>query len=119
MDLTGDKTALGSRGESLAAEYLSQNGMKILERNFKRSGGEIDIIARDGSIVAFVEVKTRQSEGFAAPRESVGSVKQKRLRTAAEKWLLETGYDGFCRFDVVEVITAGETPLIRHWRDAF
>jgi putative endonuclease len=93
--------------------------MEIVSRNYKKSGGEIDIIAKDGAFVVFIEVKTRRNEVFAAPRESVGSVKRRRLRVAAEKWLAETGYAGFCRFDVIEVITAGETPLIRHWRDAF
>lgn len=119
MDIINARKTLGNRGEALAAEYLAEQGMKILAKNYRRRGGEIDIIAKDGSVLAFVEVKTRKSEGFAAPRESVGNVKRKRLRAAAEMWLMETGYDGFCRFDVVEVITAGETPLIRHWRDAF
>ena len=113
------KRALGNRGEALAAEFLRQGGMEILARNYRKAGGEIDIVAKDGAVVAFVEVKTRTSESFAAPRESVGGLKRKRLRAAAEKWLMETGYDGFCRFDVVEVILAEEAPLIRHWRDAF
>lgn len=113
------KKALGGLGEALAADFLEKSGMEILAKNYRKSGGEIDIIARDGRFVAFVEVKTRRSEGFAAPIESVGKRKRARLAAAAEKWLAETGYAGFCRFDVIEVITAGEPPLIRHWRDAF
>ncbi len=113
------KKALGDLGEALAAGFLEKSGMEILAKNYRKSGGEIDIIAKDGQFVAFIEVKTRQSEDFAPPIESVGKTKRARLRAAAEKWLAETGYAGFCRFDVIEVVTAGEPPLIRHWRDAF
>lgn len=109
---------LGDAGEQLAADYLIKNGLSLIARNYRVRGGEIDIIAKEGDCVVFAEVKTRAAERFAAPREAVGGKKRKRLQLAAENWLAETGYGGFCRFDVIEVI-AGDRPLIRHWRDAF
>ncbi len=75
--LTGDK------GENYACVILKKRGLKILECNFRTSLGEIDIIARDGEIVVFVEVKTRSSKAFGDPQEAVNTHKQKTIRNVA------------------------------------
>ena len=75
----GTNKVFGAFGESLATEYLSENGYKVLERNFSCRSGEIDIIAIQEDTVAFVEVKTRSSEKFGMPSEAVSLTKQNRM----------------------------------------
>ncbi len=83
------KIELGKSGEALIAEYLSKKGYLIIDRNWRIKGGEIDLIASspDGVII-FVEVKTRSSESFGHPLESINSEKQARLMRLALAWLL-------------------------------
>jgi len=110
----------GNKGEELAAEYLQQQGMEILRRNYYGPSGEVDIIAREGAVVAFVEVKTRAHDTFAHPIEAITPKKQERIRLTAQQWLAEEGYEGFCRFDAVEVLVKpGKAPVITYWRNAF
>ncbi|MCD7908099.1 MAG: YraN family protein [Clostridium sp.] len=103
----------GSEYEALAADYLTGRGYRVLERNFRCRQGEIDLIARDGRYLVFVEVKYRSSLSKGAPAEAVGPLKQKRIRQAAAFYLYSRGlpFDTPCRFDVVS-ITGGETALI-------
>ena len=96
--------AIGNIGEDYAVKILKKNKYKIVERNFTVRGGEIDIIATDGEYLVFVEVKMRKSSDFGRPSEFVGFSKQEHLRKAAVLYMKKNGYDGFCRFDVVEVV---------------
>jgi putative endonuclease len=82
------KKNLGQLGEKLAAEFLQKHGLKILERNFKCHGGEIDLIAEEQSgMLVFVEVRTRAGKSFGTASESITPWKTKKLITAAWMWL--------------------------------
>ncbi|HQJ35005.1 MAG TPA: YraN family protein, partial [Rhodoglobus sp.] len=80
------KDALGRRGEEIAARYLASRGLAIVERNWRCPQGEIDLIARDGGELVFVEVKTRSSVAYGHPLESITPVKLARLRRLAAAW---------------------------------
>ncbi|MDQ6939028.1 MAG: YraN family protein [Verrucomicrobiota bacterium] len=101
-----DRALRGTRGEKLAARYLRKHGYKILYRNFRgRRGGEIDIVCRDGDTLVFVEVKTRTSEDFGRPIETIRSEQRQRISLGALAWLrMLDDPDIFFRFDVVEVL---------------
>ena len=113
---------LGVKGEKIAARFLKKQGYKILERNFRIKCGEIDIIAQDGEYICFVEVKTRSSNSFAEPYESVNYMKQKKLQKLAEVWLGTHGScEALCRFDVVSILLNENCGVqeIQHIKDAF
>ena len=118
-----DARTLGSFGEEQAARYLRRRGYRIVERNFRCRQGEIDIIARKGEVVAFVEVKQRKNADFGEAREFVTYSKQRRVIAAAELWLLKTGCELQPRFDVIEVYAPEGTktllPEINHIENAF
>ncbi len=98
--------SLGPLGEKHACNFLKKKGCKILERNFRAgTHGEIDIIARLGKIVLFVEVKTRASNEFAQPWEAVGYRKRKHLKTAAKFYVQQqpSQRDQKYRFDVLSI----------------
>src|SRR5436305_11354738 len=103
----------GARGEKLACRFLKRSGYKVLLRNFRgRSGGEIDVVCRDDDTLVFVEVKTRTREDFGRPFEAVDRAKRKRISRGALAWLrMLDNPDILFRFDVVEVIIAGEGKL--------
>ncbi len=112
----------GASGEKLAGRFLRRNGFKILYRNFRgRSGGEIDIVCRDGETLVFVEVKTRSREDFGRPIDAVDREKQKRVSRGGLAWLrMLDDPDILFRFDVVEVImTKDAEPRIELIRNAF
>lgn len=116
---TGER---GRRGEKLAAKFLRKHGYKILYRNFRgRTGGEIDIVAREGDTLVFVEVKTRGSEEFGRPFETIRRDQRRRISRGALAWLrLLDNPDILFRFDAVEVILRGdEPPQIELVRNAF
>lgn len=97
--------SIGSIGEQLAAEYLAQNGFKIIERNY-RSGkfGEIDIIAAEREYICFIEVKTRTSSLFGTPAEAVGFAKRQKLKSLAMIYIKHRKLNECnLRFDIVEV----------------
>lgn len=117
------KDAVGRFGEDLAASYLSEAGLRILERNWRCRDGELDIVAVDDGVLVFVEVKTRSSTAFGDPAEAVHPAKASRLRRLAVRWLVE--HDGTywpeLRFDVVSVLRHGTAgtggtggPAVRH-----
>lgn len=95
----------GDRGEAAVASYLKRRGYAILEKQFRCRRGEIDLIARSADgVLCFVEVKTRKNAEFAEAREFVTPAKQRRLRAAAQFYLIKYGdADALCRFDVAEV----------------
>lgn len=113
----------GNWGEDRAARYLRLHGYRIVQRNFRCRQGEIDIIARKGDVVAFVEVKQRKNADFGEAREFVTVSKQRRVIAAAELWLLKTRCELQPRFDVIEVYAPQGTktlfPEINHIENAF
>ena len=99
------KDVLGRRGEELAARHLAASGLTIVERNWRCSQGEIDIVAQDGDELVFVEVKTRSSVAFGHPLEAITAVKLARLRRLAAAWCIEhPGAHPRIRLDAVAVI---------------
>lgn len=112
-----NKRALGGEYEAQAASYLAEQGLEILERNYQNRQGEIDLIARDGSYLVFVEVKYRRDDKKGDPAEAVGYYKQQHIRAAARYYLYQNRYgeDTPCRFDVVAILDG----VTRWIRDAF
>jgi len=101
---------LGRRGEELAAQELQRRGYEIVERNWRCEVGEADIVARRGSVWAFVEVRTRRGEAFGTPEESITPKKQARMQAVAERYLTEHGLweaDGQLLVVAVEMDRAG------------
>lgn len=94
---------IGKTGEDLAVKNLVQNGYKIVERNFRCRSGEIDIVAREGEYMVFIEVKTRTGAKFGTAAEAVDNKKQKQIHRIAAYYLMKAGPMQNCRFDVVTV----------------
>lgn len=118
--MSQDRLTLGRRGEEAAAKYLEGKGMKILERNLRTPVGEIDLVARQRDVLAFVEVKTRRGNAFGSPGEAVGPRKQRQI-TRAAKWYLNDKPNKKLqpRFDVIAIIVDGDELEIEHICDAF
>ena len=114
------RDALGERGENVAARYLRNQGYKIIIRNYRNDVGEIDIIARDGKTLVFVEVKTRAYDD-PTPEEQVHTAKQQQLTRVAKVYLTRYGSpQPPARFDVVAIVWPNNRePIIRHTPDAF
>jgi len=112
--------ALGDRGENMAARFLRNHGYRIILRNFRCDVGEIDIIAKDGRTLVFVEVKTR-ADDEPTPETQVDEAKQHQLTRVAKFYLSRYGNpQPPARFDVVAIVwPAGRPPQIRHTPDAF
>ena len=113
---------IGDFGETAACRYLENQKMRILKRNYRERGGEIDIIAKDGETIVFAEVKTRASEKYGTPSEFVDYKKQEKIIKTAVSYLGTDDID--MRFDVIEVMyrKSGETLLvtgINHIKGAF
>ena len=108
-----NKRQTGSYYENLACEYLTENGAKIIDRNFRSKKGEIDIVARDGKYLAFVEVKYRTSTRFGEPEAAVGLSKQKVICRVSDFYRRRYGIGEDCsvRYDVV-AIKVDETSAI-------
>lgn len=100
-----NKRSLGTEKEELAVSYLTEHNVKLLARNFYFHGGEIDVIAKDGEYVCFIEVKYRRSDRFGAPEEAVNLSKQRKILQGARVFLYKNRYpsDTPCRFDVISV----------------
>jgi putative endonuclease len=113
--------ALGISGENLACHELARRGYAVLATRYRTRAGEIDIIARDGETLVFVEVKTRTSEVFGVPAEAVTWRKQRRIVTMAKWYLSEQRLHGrLCRFDVVTVLCRpGLLPVVEVVKNAF
>lgn len=115
-----DRQALARRGEALAAEQLVRSGLEILARNWRSGRREIDLVAREGPVVAFVEVKTR-GPGPQRPLEALSRAKRREVRRAAEAWIRDhPGVGREFRFDAVAVeVTGSGRARVEHVRDAF
>lgn len=102
--MNNGRKSLGEKGERIAARRLRLLGYKILERNYRTKLGELDIIARDGRYLVFVEVRTRTGDRFGTAEDSVTWRKQRKLISLAQAYLRRCGdSDVSCRFDVVAV----------------
>jgi len=114
--VSNERINLGRRGENISIEFLKKQGYKIMERNYRCSLGEIDIVAKDKNVLCFVEVKTRKSQEYGLPEEAVDWRKQRKLAKVALAYLKEKKvYNQDLRFDVVSVCP-GDIKLIK---DAF
>jgi putative endonuclease len=119
-DRRGSRRILGLAGEAAAESRLRTLGLTIVARGFRARCGEIDLVARDGRIVVFIEVKTRSGTGFGSPAEAVTAEKRRRLARVASLFLVKSGWGHLpCRFDVVEVVPVGADFRVRHIEDAF
>jgi putative endonuclease len=112
--------SLGSEGEGLAVKFLRRKGYDIIAKNYKTPIGEIDIIAKDGDTVVFVEVKTRTNDSFGHPFEAVNQNKRRKLKNLALLYLKKERKEFPVRFDVISIICVqnGEK-AIEHITDAF
>jgi putative endonuclease len=119
--MTTQRLALGAYGERVAARHLQDLGLVVLERNWRCSDGEVDLVLRDGDVIVFCEVKTRSGSGFGPPASAVGYRKVRKLRQLATRWLNESGMHAQeIRFDVVEVLPQRRgAPGVAHIRAAF
>jgi putative endonuclease len=100
---------VGTYGECTALEYLAKLGYVIIEKNFRCSSGEIDIIAKDGDYITFIEVKSRYCKLYGSPSESVTYNKQLKLYKTAQYYIMKRKlHNNFFRFDVVEILFVHE-----------
>ncbi len=109
---------LGEYGEELAVRHLISKGYSILERNWRHAKAEVDIIALRGDILAVVEVKSRSSEAFGDPLESVSREKIRLLRKAINAYVNLKGIDLEIRFELIGIIFEDDRQRIRHVEDA-
>lgn len=121
QDRDGGRRALGAAGEAAAAGYLQRLGCRIVEMNVRSRLGEIDIVAQDGTVIVFVEVKGNRGGLHGAPEEMVTPGKQRRLARLASWYLQRRGWLGRpARFDVIAVDwDAAGVRGLRHFPDAF
>lgn len=110
----------GRRGERIAERHLRRLGYRIITRNYRAAGAEIDIIAMDGDTIVFVEVKRRTGTAAGAPQEAVNISKQNQIRRAAERFVAHyRAAERDARFDVVAIVEAGRVRRLQHLKDAF
>jgi putative endonuclease len=113
------KDVRGRLGEDMAAAHLVQQGLTVLDRNWRCEVGEIDIVARDGDALVICEVKTRSTRLFGDPLEAVTPEKAARLRRLAARWVVEHAvHPREIRIDLVGIVLEGESPQIDHVRGA-
>lgn len=105
----------GARAEALAADYLVRRGLRVIERNYRVRGGEIDLVCREGDTLVFVEVRLRRHAGYGGAAESITAAKRRRLVLAARHYLARMP-ETACRFDCIllsrldDAFTAGNGP---------
>jgi putative endonuclease len=111
---------IGKQGEDLAAQHLHQQGYEILARNWRYRRAEVDIIARDGAIVVFVEVKAKSYDYYGDPAESVDAKKEEFMAHAAGAYCEEIGHEWEIRFDIISVVIGNDDKVtLDHYKDAF
>jgi putative endonuclease len=114
------RQTLGKRGEDLACEELQKRGYVIVDRRFRTRCGELDIVARDGGVLVFIEVKARSGSAFGTPFESITWKKRQRLSQMASSYLFVKRLAGTaCRFDVVSILEQRGTTTIELLKGAF
>ena len=118
--MTQARQHLGKSGEDLACRVLERRGYAILARRYRRKSGEIDIIARDGPTLVFVEVKARDGSPFGRPAEAVTGLKRLRLARLATDYIMRHHLrECPCRFDVVSIQFDGGRPVVEIFQNAF
>ncbi|ADK86515.1 protein of unknown function UPF0102 [Desulfarculus baarsii DSM 2075] len=110
---------LGEEAEALARGRLEALGMRVVGANVRTTAGELDLIAWDGDVLVFVEVKGRSGAACGLPEEAVDARKRRRLAQAAQAYLAGAPGPPVCRFDVVAVDLAAGGARVRHLPDAF
>jgi putative endonuclease len=115
-----DARAAGQEEEEIAMEHLRSQGLEILETNYRYERGEVDIVAQEGEVLVFCEVKLRKSDAYGPPEYAVTRRKQAQIRRVALGYLADHNIrDTACRFDVVAIERKGSRMDIRHMRNAF
>ena len=118
--MSHSRFALGKTGEDLACQELERRGYAILARRYRRRGGELDIIARDGATLVFVEVKARQDRAFGEAAEAVSLVKRRRMTHTAMDYVMRHRFTNCpCRFDVVAIHFDADRPVLELFQNAF
>ena len=118
--MTESRVVLGKIGEDLACTELERRGYIVIERRYRRRGGELDIIARDGRTVVFVEVKARDGREFGEATEALTPLKQRRMTHMALDYLARHRLtECACRFDVVTIHVENELPVVEVFQNAF
>src|SRR4051812_48315782 len=118
--MTSRRIALGKTGEDLACAELEKRGYAIIARRYRRRGGEIDIIARDGATIVFVEVKARESRDFGEAAEAVTAFKRRRIVQIATDYMTRYHRPNCpCRFDVVSIHFDAGRPALEVFQNAF
>ncbi len=113
---------IGNYGENLARKYIEEKGYYLLEQNYLCKLGEIDLIARDNDYICFIEVKTRYSQRYGSPLESITSSKQKKIYRTAQYYIcIKNIHKSHFRFDAIEVIISNDDrkPYINLIKNAF
>jgi len=115
-----DHIIKGQNGEALATTFLAEKGYRILETNWRYKRAELDIIAKDGKVLVFVEVKTRATDYFGAPEEAIKDKKKALLASAATAYMELNNHDWEIRFDYISVIFEDEGNFqLKHFKDTF
>jgi putative endonuclease len=110
----------GELGERIAARYLERSGWQIVARRFRSGRRDIDVIAQQGDVIAFVEVKARSGDDFGDPVEAVNHRKQRELTKSAQTWIDRHGRNGeVYRFDVMGILLKERRVFVRHIPSAF
>jgi len=118
--VTKATNAFGELGERIAARYLENAGWKILARRFRSGRRDIDLVAQQESLIAFVEVKARSGAEFGDPVEAVNHRKQRELTKSAQTWIDRHGKEGESyRFDVLGILLKDRRVFVRHVPGAF
>ncbi len=115
------RRAQGDAAEEQACRHLDRSEFTIVERNFRTRGGEIDIVARKGDLLVFVEVRSREAPDFGTPEESVTPAKRRRIVAAARRYLSNVPASSWreARFDVIAIEGSGAAAVLRHYPAAF
>jgi putative endonuclease len=111
----------GLAAEERACRHLEDAGMTVAARNYRAGGGEVDLVARRGKLIVFVEVRSREDSSYGAPEETINLAKRRRVAAAARRYLLTVPKDSWteARFDVIVVEGSGDGATIRHFPGAF
>jgi putative endonuclease len=110
---------LGKRGEDLAVALCKAKGFMVIEQNFRTPFGEIDIIAKDGNVFVFIEVKARTGDAYGAPFEAVTRGKRDRITKVAMSYMKRFRKEVPARFDVISISMTSEKPDLEYIQDAF
>lgn len=110
---------LGKKGEDLAADLCKKRGLIVIEKNYRTPFGEIDIIAKDGDVLVFIEVKARAADTYGAPFEAVTQRKREKIRKVALSYIRRFKKEVPTRFDVISISMKEVCPSLEYIQDAF